>query len=392
MHFAFIFGWDGRIPPTADNVKAYFVSKELVKRRQRVTWIRLLQNNSCYTTEDNIEVKDLRPLRLVKLRMPSFLIKVFSSCLKEKVMLVYLDCWFLTRSRVHLLLFFQALVKAAGIKLLYDARDPFPEYEIACGNLKEDTLKVTFFRVLMRLFYKQSDMILTSSKEYKEYLVRTYAVHPGKIHAVYHGADSKTFNLGANGQKAKMMLGLCDKIVIGWFGVMTRVRQVEQILVPLVPMADHMKTGFVFLFGGKGMLKGHFERLVSSRASANVSYLGYVPYNKLANHVAACDITLCPLDSSSVHGRYGLSRKISESLSVGVPVIATTTPAVKGYFGRFKSVKMVDNTPEAFMEAIVEVIKSIEEYKSAAKAEAVSPKLSLQASSKLIADLLISCF
>ncbi len=391
MHFAFIFGWDGRIPPTADNVKVYFVSKELVKRRQRVTWIRLSQNNSCYNTEEGIEVKDLRPLMFLKLRRLSFLIKVFSFCLKEKVRLVYLDCWFLTRSRVHLLLFFQAIVKAAGIKLLYDARDPFPEYEIACGNLKEDTLKFAFFRVLMRLFYKQSDMILTSSKEYKEYLVRTYAVHHGKIYAVYHGADSETFNLGVNGQKVRVMLGLCDKLIVGWFGVMTRV-QVEQILVPLVQMADRMKTSFVFLFGGKGQLRGHFERLISSRASANVSYLGYVPYNKLANYVAACDITLCPLDNSSVHGRYGLSRKISESLSVGVPVIATNTPAVKGYFRGFKSVKMVDNTPEAFMEAIVEVIKSIEEYKSAAKAEAVSPRLSLQASSKLISDLLISCF
>jgi len=60
LHFAFIFGWDGRIPPTADNVKAYFVSKELVERGQRVTWIRSSQKDLSYTTEEGITVKDLR--------------------------------------------------------------------------------------------------------------------------------------------------------------------------------------------------------------------------------------------------------------------------------------------------------------------------------------------
>ncbi|MGQ9691021.1 MAG: hypothetical protein ACUVQY_07165, partial [Thermoproteota archaeon] len=79
-------------------------------------------------------------------------------------------------------------------------------------------------------------------------------------------------------------------------------------------------------------------------------------------------------------------------LSVGVPIIVTKTPAVQSFFGGFKSVKMVDNTPEAFMEAIVEVSKKSEYYKSVARTEAKSAVLSLQESSKKIADCLMGFF
>jgi glycosyltransferase involved in cell wall biosynthesis len=310
--------------------------------------------------------------------------------LREKVKLVYLDCWFFTRTGVHLVLLFQALIKTFGVKLLYDAHDPFPEYEIACGELKEDALKTGFYRVLSCMLYKLSDIVLITSNEFKDYLVRTYAVNPSKIFSVYHGADVETFNLGASGSEVRAMLGLHDKFVVGWFGVMTRVRQVEQILIPFIKMAWHMEPNVVFLVGGKGRLKDYFERFASNSEATNFLYLGYIPYDKLANYIAACDITLCPLDNSSVHGRYMLSRKISESLCVGVPAIVTRTPASQSFFGGFRSVKLVGNTAEAYMEALAEVSKNLETYKSIAEAEARSHRLSLRASSKRIADLLVS--
>lgn len=281
-------------------------------------------------------------------------------------------------------------MKVIGVKFLYDARDPFPEYEIACSNLKENSLKAAFYRTLTRLFYKQSDIILVTSKEFKEYLVGAYAVNPEKIYAIYHGADSETFNLNANGSEIRNMLGLHGKFVVGWFGVMTRVRQVEQILIPLIKMAEHIIPDAVFLVGGKGQIKDYFERFVSNNGAANVLYLGYIPYDKLAKHIAACDITLCPLDNSSIHGKYMLSRKISESLCVGVPVIVTKTPAVQSFFQGFRSIYMIANTIEAFIEAIVDVGKNLEDYRLSARNEAGSAKLSLQESCKRIADLLVS--
>jgi hypothetical protein len=80
LHLAFVFGWDGRIPTTADNVKAYFVSKELVERGQRVTWIRSSQKDLCYTTGEGITVRDLRILKVPKLQRLSFIARVFSFC------------------------------------------------------------------------------------------------------------------------------------------------------------------------------------------------------------------------------------------------------------------------------------------------------------------------
>jgi glycosyltransferase involved in cell wall biosynthesis len=163
-------------------------------------------------------------------------------------------------------------------------------------------------------------------------------------------------------------------------------------LIPLIKIAEHVKPNALFLVGGKGQLRSHFEHFASSHEVANVLYLGYILYNKLANYIAACDITLCPLDSSSVHGRYGLSRKISESLCVGVPVIVTKTPAVQSFFRGFRSVYMVDNTPDAFMAAIVDVSRNLEDWRLSAHNEAMSAKLSLQESCKRIADLLVSRF
>ncbi len=214
-HFAFIFGWDGMIPPTADNVKAYFVSKELIDRGQRVTWTRYSHEDACRTTREGIAIKDLRPLALPKLHRLSFLARVFSFCLREKVNAVYLDCWFFTRSDVHLLLFFQAMMKAIGTRILYDARDPFPEYEIACGKLREGTFKARLYRVLSCMLYKQSDVILVTSNEFKKYLERVYAVRPSKVHAIYHGADVETFNLGSSGRRVREKFGLRDKLVVG---------------------------------------------------------------------------------------------------------------------------------------------------------------------------------
>ncbi|MEM2087154.1 MAG: glycosyltransferase [Thermoproteota archaeon] len=163
------------------------------------------------------------------------------------------------------------------------------------------------------------------------------------------------------------MLGLHGKFVVGWFGLMTRVRQVEQILIPLIKMAEHIIPDAVFLVGGKGQIKDYFERFVSNNGAANVLCLGYIPYDKLAKHIAACDITLCPLDNFSIHDKYMLSRKISESLCVGVPVIVTKTPAVQSFFQGFRSIYMIANTIEAFIEAIVDVGKNLEDYRLSAR-------------------------
>jgi hypothetical protein len=53
---------------------------------------------------------------------------------------------------------------------------------------------------------------------------------------------------------------------------------------------------------------------------------------------------------------------------------------------------MVDNTPEAFMAAIVDVSRNLEDWRLSEHNEAMSAKLSLQESCKRIADLLVSRF
>jgi glycosyltransferase involved in cell wall biosynthesis len=372
-------------------VKVYFVSKALIRRNQSVTWVRLSNRNSRTVTKSGIVLVDMASLMIPRLYKLSFLLKLILFLLKKQVRIVFIDCWLFFRGSISLLLLFQTMMKLLKIKIIYDARDPFPEYEIASRRLNEEAFRTRLLRLLSGIAYGLTDAVLVPSNEYKKFLEKNYHIKTSKIYPIYRGTDIEIFNPKAGGLKIRTKLRLENKFIVGWFGIMSTVHNVNEILLPLIKVASQNMQDITFLIGGKGLLKNDIIKLLRKNQDLPVLFLGYIPYNELPNYIASCDVTLCPVDNSTVHGRFTLPIKISESLATGVPVVATRTPAAVNYFRYFKSIRFVNNTVEDFMNGLLEIRSNVKKYKSSAIEESTrASELSLQEACRKISDIILA--
>ena len=132
---------------------------------------------------------------------------------------------------------------------------------------------------------------------------------------------------------------------------MHRFRLIREVIVPLIERADTIPNAH-FVIGGDGPLRDEFLNLRKIRPEVPFTLLDFIPYHDLAKYIGACDVLLCPVDTSYRITRLALSLKVVESLATGRPVIVTRTPACLATFGDLKGIVWVDGKLESFQEVL----------------------------------------
>jgi len=369
LHIAFVSSKEMHYPPDVDYNKVYYISREFIKRGAKVTWLEMSQTSERWQ-KDGINFVKLgaKCPRLVCQMLQ--LLQMASFCRTSKVDCVYSDEWLFQRESPLQRLIFQIGSRTAGIRYVFDQRDPFIDYEVARGVLKEGSWRHKVLRFSYRLDFEFTDLAIFPSEIYAaEFSIK--GIPEGKKMGVIRGVDKQLFNPQVDGQAKRAGLGLEGKFVVGWFGMMQPYRQIEEVVIPLIERAGESIPNIHFLIGGLGELSDKFVQLQKSRPDLGMTFLGFVPYANLPEHLAACDVLLCPLNTARHFAKYASPLKVLESLAVGRPIIATETKVREGDFKDLQGVIWTGPDCKGFMDSLMMVHADYAHYREQAAEQAL---------------------
>lgn len=372
VHVTFVFNRTAAYPPNSLDMKVFYASKELIRRGAYVSWIQLRGESS--GVHEGIEFVKVQSLGSGLIHSWFSLLGIVAFCKARGVHCVYGDDWLLFRDKPLRLLSLQLALKLAGVRFVFDQRDPYLDYEIARGKLVAGSRKHKSLLIAYKLVNRLSDLIILPSHEYAEVLVKEQGIDSEKTLGIFRGIDSAIFNPRSGSESLREELKLGDKFVVGWYGWMGPYRRIREVFVPLIRnIKNFIPNGHVLIAGdGDDDLKEEFLKL--EKDGIPLTLLNFQPYEQLPNFIKACDVLICPLDNSSVHTQNTISLKIFESLAMGKPIIATRTRVEKGEYKDLRGIIWVGTDFESFVDALTRVHQEYGRYASEAMIQSYNLK------------------
>lgn len=369
LKVAFLFNEKAQFPPSVDDIKCYYISKELVRRRVPVTWIQLIGRRPLYA-EDHITFASLGTSGFRFLGPIVDSLRVLSFCLKNEVGIVYVDEWLFFRHSPLRRLITGFFLRLAGIRFVLDQRDPYTDFEVARGSLVVGTFGHTLMNLFDRIMTELASLLVLPSQAYAKSLVSD-GVPAEKVIGIFRGIDTSRFKPDVDGRAIRKSLGIEDKVVIGWFGMMHRHLMVEEVLIPLAKNANRLIPRAHILVGGKGPFKRVMEKLKADQPDLPLTYVGLIPYDRLPDYLASCDLLLCPVSVEYKFSRLSNWLKIPEALCVGRPIVATKTEIANEDFRSLQGVLWTGPTPTEFMQSLEYAGKDLDALGAAAREQAL---------------------
>ncbi len=351
-------------------MKAHYVTKEMLRRGIRVTWL-TLGDNFKVQRKDGITFAMI-PRIARRFKKASFWIRiamVVSFCKLTGASAAYVDEWLFFRGDLNKFLPYESALKKAGIKFILDQRDPYIDYEISCGKLEPGSPLHKALTIGYQIIYKLADLVIVPSHRYERVMIEEEGLPPNKVFGTFRGIDSNLFKPEVIPTDLGSSIGGKKKFVIGWFGIMQSYRQIREVLVPLIKtMGDHIQEAHIVI-GGEGPEIGEFTNLKETY-SKWFSMVGFIKYESLPSYIAACDVLLCPVDPRSRFSRSSIWLKIFETIAVGLPIISTRTDVSNDDLKRLLGVIWVDGSFDSYLDALLKVHSDYQNYRMQAKKQA----------------------
>jgi glycosyltransferase involved in cell wall biosynthesis len=319
------------------------------------------------------------------------LIRLLAFCHRTDASCVYLDDWMFLRESPVQRLFFQVGLRVLGIACICDQRDPYIDFEIAQGRLEEGSWKHMKLAFIHRLSLDFTDLSVFPSKVYMEEM-RNRGHSARNSIGVIRGVDIEQFRDRGEGSTVRARLGLEGKFIVGWFGMMLPYRSIDGIVLPMIEKAASRIPEAHFIVGGFGPMLQDFKTFKEKHPEANMTLLGYVPYEDMAMYLSACDVLLCTLNTAYKFTTNTTPLKILESVAVGRPVIATSINARYYDYKDIRGVVWTGTTCEDFLKCLEAVHKDYAQYREEAERQAENfEDFSTQSRVKEIVDGIEKC-
>jgi glycosyltransferase involved in cell wall biosynthesis len=163
-----------------------------------------------------------------------------------------------------------------------------------------------------------ADGLIAVSGVIKDYILSS-GISASKVFQIPNGYNSEFFDPEVrNGNRIKEKLGLRDMTtIIGFVGAIAPWHHVK-LLLEAAERISHMTGRVHFLIVGEGEERQELMAFTESRRlGKRVSFLGYVPYEEIPDHIAAMDIATVPNTAP-----YQFPIKVVEYMAMGKPVVA----------------------------------------------------------------------
>ncbi|HKP59155.1 MAG TPA: glycosyltransferase family 4 protein [Polyangiales bacterium] len=158
-----------------------------------------------------------------------------------------------------------------------------------------------------------------------------------KLRLVRWGANTRAFNPEVDGGPLRAQLGIGkEKLVVGYTGGFYSWHGLEELVESAKSLAD---LPVVFLLVGEGQRRAAIEKLVASAGlTERFVFTGRVPYERVPEYIAACDICVAPFNPAR-HGHYGRTGefiydplKVFEYMAMAKPVLTLRASNIEAMF------------------------------------------------------------
>ncbi|QDT06273.1 Alpha-D-kanosaminyltransferase [Rubripirellula lacrimiformis] len=169
-----------------------------------------------------------------------------------------------------------------------------------------------------------ADRVVAVSTPLKQFLVDERGVPADRILVLPNGADPDKFHPKCCGAEVRRSLGLVDKTVIGFLGILRNWHGID-LLIDAFGQLAKTDSSIHLLIIGDGPIQHDLEAIVADKHLENrVTFTGRVVHAAIQSHLAAMDITASPMATF-----YASPMKILESMAMGIPTVAANTANIR---------------------------------------------------------------
>jgi len=214
---------------------------------------------------------------------------------------------------------------------------PFRQLRFLGKVLESDTLS-------------RCDCVCVINEELKRYAVEMGA-QSEKVRVVRAGVDTERFNPDVDGHLMREKLGIGRNDVVlffmGWLYPFSGLREVAIELAKVRNDYPNLKL----LVVGEGDDYHELQQIKKDCSLQQLVLVGWQPYEKIPEYIAASDICLLPAHNNEVM-RNIVPIKMYEYMACGKPVISTKLPGIMSEFGFDNGVVYVDEPTEVLKKAV----------------------------------------
>ena len=212
------------------------------------------------------------------------------------------------------------LARLWRVPWILQLEDIYPDAAVAAGLLHNHSA-ITFFSALERFEYRHADHISVISDSFQQNLAGK-GVPAEKVTVIPVWADPAAINVLPKENSFRAEHGLAGKFVVMYAGNLGHTSALEEVMNTAEILRDHSQVRFVIV--GEGVKKGALEQAAQRSALENVTFLPFQPRQGFAEMLAAADVGLVTLNSSSA--QTSLPSKIFNIMASGRPVLAVSPP------------------------------------------------------------------
>ncbi len=216
-----------------------------------------------------------------------------------------------------------------SIKLIFEARDLWPDSAIELGELKNKSL-INLSSQLEKKLYEKASAIITVTENLKEKIIQK-GFPESKVHTIRNGTDIEIgdTDLAFTAKNQMLAKKICFKYKFKHpIGILSNFKVVyagnlgiAQNLFTLLEAAKILNNDNVhFMFIGAGPEEGKLKISVKELNLSNVSFIGEVPRKNIRKYLNFADCGIIPLKDIPMF-ESALPSKIFDYMSVNLPIL-----------------------------------------------------------------------
>lgn len=214
-------------------------------------------------------------------------------------------------------------------------------------DIRSTPVEINGFRGFLRKFWYTASVNIAKSQFngmtiitplMRSEVCRTFSIHPDSVGTWSSGVDIGLFNPTKNVAEGKILkekLGLSEKFVVFYHGVLTPTRGLEKT-VEGIDLLRNKYPDIVIFFLGSGLLISRLKCLVKEKGlEGNVVIHDPVDQSEVPKFISMSDVCIVPLPNHP-YWRSQSPLKLLEYLSMAKVVILSDIPAHRSVLGEEK--------------------------------------------------------
>jgi glycosyltransferase involved in cell wall biosynthesis len=222
------------------------------------------------------------------------------------------------------LVFAAVFPKIMGARVILDFYDLLPEFYLSKFDAERPSLTFRFLLWLEKQAVAFSDHAIASNHIWKQRLEER-SVLPEKCTAIPYCSDPRIFS-------PRHRTRVDNRFILIYPGTLNRHQGVDVAIRAFARVAPKIPES-EFQVYGEGPEKEHLISLATELGVGDrVIFHAFIPASAIADAIANCDVLVVPKRAGSLFGNEAASTKILDSMTLGVPVIASWTKVESYYF------------------------------------------------------------